>query len=168
MTRNSEIDLEDLREHDHLPETPVVNDVGAIVRWLCHCGEEVAPPSSMLTEIRALGWSVAVHNDYRLEGEPRTFWGFTREDRWVKGEGRTDDEALSNAIEAIRALRPLKFSDDRVKQTIGKAVDVLKVALNRHRVQLAEACGCGNCGAMREAIRLLKACLSGSHTPSIR
>ena len=45
-------------------------------------------------DIRAAGWSVAVHNDYRLNGERMTFWLFTKGCRAVKGEGRTDREAL--------------------------------------------------------------------------
>lgn len=46
-------------------------------------------------DLRALGWTVAVHNDYRLNGEPHTFWLFTKGDRAIKGEGRSDAEALS-------------------------------------------------------------------------
>lgn len=45
-------------------------------------------------DIRAAGWTVAVHNDYRLNGESHTFWLFTKGDRAIKGEGRTDAEAL--------------------------------------------------------------------------
>lgn len=54
---------------------------------------------STALDIRALGWAVAVHNDYRLHGEHHTFWLFTKDDRCVKGEGRSDAEAL----DAIRA-----------------------------------------------------------------
>ena len=46
-------------------------------------------------DIRAQGWMVAVHNDYTLNGERYTFWLFTKGDRAVKGEGRTDEEALN-------------------------------------------------------------------------
>ncbi len=46
-------------------------------------------------DLRAEGWAVAVHNDYRLNGQPHTFWLFTKNGRCVKGEGRTDDEALN-------------------------------------------------------------------------
>lgn len=52
-------------------------------------------------DIRALGWSVAVHNDYRLNGEPHTFWLFTKDGRAVKGEGRTDAEALAQVSAAL-------------------------------------------------------------------
>lgn len=53
--------------------------------------------------LRAAGWSVAVHNDYRLKGEAHTFWLWTHPDgRWVKGEGRTDDEALSQCLSATQ------------------------------------------------------------------
>lgn len=48
-----------------------------------------------LRRIRAEGWRVAVHNDYRLDGRDCTFWLFTHPDgRWVKGEGGTDADAL--------------------------------------------------------------------------
>lgn len=53
----------------------------------------------VLEALRADGWSVAVHNDYRLNGEAHTFWLFTKDGRAVKGEGRTDAEAL----DAVRA-----------------------------------------------------------------
>jgi hypothetical protein len=45
-------------------------------------------------DLRTLGWTVAVHNDYRQDGMPHTFWLLTKDGRAVKGEGRTDAEAL--------------------------------------------------------------------------
>ena len=56
-------------------------------------------------DLRAMGWSVAVHNDYRINGEPHTFWLFTKDERAVKGEGHTDADAL-NQIRAALASRP--------------------------------------------------------------
>lgn len=54
----------------------------------------------MLTTLRGRGWRVAVHNDYSLNGEFHTFWLFTHANgRWIKGEGRSDAEALSRACE---------------------------------------------------------------------
>ncbi len=47
-----------------------------------------------LNRLRAAGWAVAVHNDYRLGGKPHTFWLFTRGDAAIKGEGPTDEFAL--------------------------------------------------------------------------
>lgn len=53
--------------------------------------------------LREAGWSVAVHNDYRLNGEAHTFWLWTHPDgRWIKGEGRTDEDALSQCAALIR------------------------------------------------------------------
>src|ERR1700733_6317577 len=46
-------------------------------------------------DLRAEGWSVAVHNDYRQNGEPHTFWLLTKENACIKGEGKTDSEALN-------------------------------------------------------------------------
>ncbi len=48
----------------------------------------------MLAELRRDGWRVAIHNDYRLAGEEMTFWGFSSGDQWMKGEGKTDLEAI--------------------------------------------------------------------------
>lgn len=52
-------------------------------------------------DIRAAGWAVAVHNDYRINGEAHTFWLFTRGNECVKGEGRSDAEALGRARRAL-------------------------------------------------------------------
>jgi cytochrome c556 len=65
-----------------------------------HVGGEAAGSPA---DIRAAGWAVAVHNDYRLNGEPHTFWLFTKDGRAVKGEGKTDAEALSQVRAAIAA-----------------------------------------------------------------
>lgn len=59
---------------------------------------EMASPN----DLRALGWTVAAHNDYRLDGFPHTFWLFTKGGRAIKGEGLTDAEALDQ-IRAIAA-----------------------------------------------------------------
>lgn len=55
-----------------------------------------------LAELRNLGWSVAVHNDYRISGQDCTFWLLTHAcGRWVKGEGHTDEEALADCLRRI-------------------------------------------------------------------
>ncbi len=59
-------------------------------------------------DIRALGWAVAVHNDYRQNGEAYTFWLFTKDGRAIKGEGRTDAEALDQVRAALRV--PTSFT----------------------------------------------------------
>lgn len=51
--------------------------------------------SEILSTLRAAGWRVAVHNDYSLNGVDMTFWLLTHPcGIYVKGEGRTDNEAL--------------------------------------------------------------------------
>lgn len=67
---------------------------------------------SLLDEIRAAGWLVAVHNDYKIGGVPYTFWLFTKAGRAVKGKGKTDEEALRVVMEEIRR-------DDFVELTMG-------------------------------------------------
>ena len=57
---------------------------------------------AILTGLRAQGWAVAVHNDYRLGGRNHTFWLFTHPcGRWAKGEGETDAEALDQVASLI-------------------------------------------------------------------
>lgn len=65
----------------------------------------VAHPASSPDDLRALGLTVAVHNDYRLHGKPHTFWLFTdADDRAYQGEGLTDADAL-NIVRAKLASR---------------------------------------------------------------
>ena len=62
---------------------------------------------NLLKNIRAYGYTVACHNDYRLQGMPYTFWLFTHPDgTWVKGEAPTDVLAVEQVMEEIwRAKR---------------------------------------------------------------
>lgn len=58
-------------------------------------------------DIRAAGWMVACHNDYRLAGRSMTFWLFTKDGRQVaKGEGATDAEALTEVRRQIGLREP--------------------------------------------------------------
>lgn len=52
-------------------------------------------------DLRAAGWAVGCHNDYRQDGSPRTFWLLTKGGRCVVGEGRTDAEALDKIRERV-------------------------------------------------------------------
>ena len=62
--------------------------------------------ASLPDDIRAAGWVVAVHNDYVLQGERNTFWLFTHHDgRWVKGEGKTDADALNQIRSTLHLPR---------------------------------------------------------------
>lgn len=63
-------------------------------------------------DIRAAGWVVAVHNDYRLNGVPHTFWLFTKGGRCVKGEGLADAEALNQVRQQLGPYYGLRtFAD---------------------------------------------------------
>lgn len=56
----------------------------------------------MLLDLRSCGWSVAVHNDYRLNGKFHTFWLFTHPSgAFVKGEGPTDARAVAIVRSAV-------------------------------------------------------------------
>ena len=56
---------------------------------------------SLPDDLRALGWTVAVHNDYRQNGFAHTFWLLTKGGRCVKGEGLKDAHALNCIRERI-------------------------------------------------------------------
>jgi hypothetical protein len=55
-------------------------------------------------DLRAAGWSVAVHNDYRQDGKRYTFWLMVKDGRALKGEGRTDGDALDEIRAQVKAL----------------------------------------------------------------
>lgn len=71
--------------------------------WVADRADEIIAESSP-NDIRALGWSVAVHNDYKLGGVPHTFWLFTKGSQCVKGEGRSDADALNQVRKSLRIL----------------------------------------------------------------
>ena len=59
---------------------------------------------ALADDLRAGGWAVAVHNDYRLNGEAHTFWLFTKDGRAIEGEGLSDAEALDEVRRARSEL----------------------------------------------------------------
>lgn len=61
---------------------------------------------SLPDDIRKEGWMVAVHNDYRQSGKLHTFWLFTKEDKAIKGEGETDQEALNIIRDQLKLPKP--------------------------------------------------------------
>ena len=102
-------------------------------------------------DIRAKGWAVAVHNDYRLNGARRTFWLFTKDGRAVKGEGATDAEALREVRRAIAAVAqpgPFASLDPAAIRFCGDVLDNLASGhkygpeLNRVAHWLWEQAGC--------------------------
>jgi hypothetical protein len=61
-------------------------------------------------DLRAAGLTVAVHNDYRLNGRAMTFWLMTwtnpaGETLAFKGEGETDGDALDQVRVAFASAR---------------------------------------------------------------
>lgn len=77
-------------------------------------------PRCVPDDLRALGWSVAVHNDYRLNGTHHTFWLLSKGNQCRKGEGHTDAEALDQIrtelklpIPAGPAPGPAALKEDR-------------------------------------------------------
>lgn len=78
----------------------------------------------LVERLRAQGWAVAVHNDYRLNGKPHTFWLLTNDDgRYVKGEGRTDAEALEQCQISAVSLATIRVDVLREAANIAGAID---------------------------------------------
>jgi len=88
---------------------------------------------ALVEELRSWGWSVAVHNDYRMAGKLHTFWLFTGPDsRCAKGEGRTDAEALGQvraAVLADAALGPGQSLTAPQSMPTGNGVPILELVL---------------------------------------
>lgn len=54
-----------------------------------------------LSDMRRDGWSVVVHNDYKLHGERHTFWALAKGPHMVKGEGPSDQHAFDEIRAAV-------------------------------------------------------------------
>lgn len=97
----------------------------------------MAAGDSNANDIRAEGWAVAVHNDYRLRGEFYTFWLFTKDDRAIKGEGKTDAEAL-DIIRRQIGLIVVSYGADQCPSNPAISADHCLMCLNE---------ACNKCGA---------------------
>ena len=65
----------------------------------------MATLEELLDTMRDEGWSVAVHNDYHVNGCFGTFWLFThRSGKWVKGEGAQDITSVAEALADARRV----------------------------------------------------------------
>ncbi len=87
---------------------------------------EMRGAGAVLAEMREQGWSVAVHNDYRQDGQSMTFWLLTHPRAGnARGEGRSDAEALEQAharaeeaLERADALHALEESAAAFLQSV--------------------------------------------------
>jgi multidrug efflux pump subunit AcrA (membrane-fusion protein) len=76
-----------------------------------------------LETLRSQGWRVAVHNDYKLNGDDYTFWLLTHPNgRWIKGEGRSDEDAICVLLDAARASHPAPAVGGEVGERVPQAV----------------------------------------------
>jgi hypothetical protein len=95
-------------------------------------------------DLRAAGLTVAVHNDYRQNDEPHTFWLMTYLDGQktiaLKGEGMSDEAAL----DLIRA-QWAKLSDDHHHAP--------RCPANHYHGQRAPTGAC-SCGAVEHGVKM--------------
>lgn len=99
----------------------------------------------MLAKMRHDGWTVAVHNDYRLNGCRSTFWLFTHEasGRFVKGEGPTDTDAVAAALSVAQLALvdpPVEVSQSQLADELIRVVSPRELAeeVVRLRARVAE------------------------------
>lgn len=86
--------------------------------------------TDILRKLRDSGWMVAIHNDYRLSGNDYTFYLFTHPfGVWIKGEGRTDLDALSMALASAETHPEFKSTHDaettRLRNLLALAINKL-------------------------------------------
>ena len=74
----------------------------------------------VLKNLRMMGWKVAAHNDYRLNGEDFTFWLLRKDDHAVKGEAKTDLEALRLALVEITRIQREEIETLRLVRRAGQ------------------------------------------------
>jgi hypothetical protein len=91
-------------------------------------GSSKAPLAASPEDLRNKGWMVVVHNDYRQNGIPHTFWAFSKGSIYVCGEGTSDAQALSHVRARVTAL-----------EKIDKELEGLKPSKLPERNQLAHA-----------------------------
>jgi len=57
----------------------------------------------LLEVLRRADWTVALHTDMRDNGGLRTSWTFAHpRGRWIRGEGRTDRDAVAQVLRLVR------------------------------------------------------------------
>lgn len=91
---------------------------------------------TMRETLRGLGYSVAVHNDYRQNGGNYTFWLLTHPDgHYVKGEGATDETALQECYAQHQARSTL--TDEMVERGAG-AMRKVQMSANPYTANYVE------------------------------
>lgn len=86
-------------------------------------------------DLRELGWSVAVHNDYYVDGKRYTFWLMTKDGVAVKGEGQTDEDALTQ----IRVKVATRAQETPYEEKVAAWREVINKALWRQLKELSNA-----------------------------
>ncbi len=101
--------------------------------------------NELLAKFRASGWAVAVHNDYRLNGVDHTFWLFTQGNAAVKGEGTSDEEALTECLREVHRLD----QETKAKRLEFEALEYL----SQHGVQCGRTGGVVSCAYYSGGVR---------------
>lgn len=116
-------------------------------------GEAGKGVGELMCRMRAMGWSVAVHNDYRLGGKDHTFWLFTKGEQCVKGEGVDDYSALMWAIGRAQALaEPIATEQAKQVPSVNQCCEIFRKAIEESGSRcLITDCSRGAIAAVREA-----------------
>jgi len=102
--------FEDLEEKLRADESDLAKEALEAIQWLrgrwwVYRDDPAASPN----DLRAKGWTVAVHNDYRMGGVSHTFWLLTHGEICVRGEGLSDSIALDMVRDRIRKIEDEKL-----------------------------------------------------------
>lgn len=63
----------------------------------------------MLEKLRCNGWTVAIHNDYKIHDVLYTFWLFTHSSGvWIKGESQSDALAVRDCLIEAQNMKLIK------------------------------------------------------------
>lgn len=94
---------------------------------------------SLLIDLRNLGWMVAVHNDYKLNGDIYTFWLFTSGKRCAKGEGRTNEVALQLVLKEVESQNAQAWADNDRMNDIARVEVIQKKLIKEAEVRATNA-----------------------------
>ena len=71
-----------------------------------------ANTDTLLADLRARGWNVAVHSDYKQDGEVMSYWLLVHPDgMWVEGSG-ANIEVLKTIFKKVSAQQPKTLGDE--------------------------------------------------------
>jgi hypothetical protein len=93
---------------------------------------EPANTDTLLADLRAQGWTVAAHYDYRQDGDLMSYWLFTHLDgRWAEGSDTTNIAALEAVLGKVAAERPKTLKDEILELSVSPRAEELSLPVTQ-------------------------------------